>query len=108
MPLRLKHIVGGTLGRTGGCSIVSIQKWLFSPISLLGGNFNPRNINPMPAVKISARLKLDENISFLDGHSIAQAMRYVKCDIASPAIRNECLHGVIGIEIGIGLDIDRR
>jgi hypothetical protein len=47
---------------------VPIQKWLFSPISVLGGNFNPRNINHMPAVKISARLKLDENISFLDGH----------------------------------------
>jgi hypothetical protein len=29
---------------------------------LLGGNFNPRNISHMPAVKISARLKLDENI----------------------------------------------
>jgi hypothetical protein len=47
---------------------VPIQKWLFSPISLLGGNFNPQNITHMPAVKISARLKLDENISFLDGH----------------------------------------
>ena len=43
-------------------------KWLFSPISLLGGNFNPRNINPMPAVKLSARIVRDENISFLDGH----------------------------------------
>jgi hypothetical protein len=50
---------------------VPIQKWLFSPISLLSGNFNPRNINHMPAVKISARLKLDENISFLDGHQLA-------------------------------------
>jgi len=35
---------------------------------LLGGNFNPRNISHMPAVKISTRLKLDENISFVDGH----------------------------------------
>jgi hypothetical protein len=48
--------------------LVPIHKWLFSPISLLGGNFNPRNISHMPAAKISARLKLDENISFLDGH----------------------------------------
>jgi hypothetical protein len=39
-----------------------------SPISELGGNYYPRNITHMPAVKISARLKLDENISFLDGH----------------------------------------
>jgi two-component system, sensor histidine kinase and response regulator len=49
---------------------VPIHKWLFSPISVLGGNFNPRNITYMPAVKISARLKLDENISFLDGHQL--------------------------------------
>jgi uncharacterized lipoprotein YbaY len=35
---------------------------------LLGGNFNPRNISYMPAVKISARIELNENISFLDGH----------------------------------------
>jgi hypothetical protein len=48
--------------------LAPIQKWLFSPISLLGENFDPRNITHMPAVKISARLKLDENISFLDGH----------------------------------------
>jgi hypothetical protein len=48
--------------------LVPIHKWPFSPISMLGGNFNPRNITHMPAVKISARLKLDENISFLDGH----------------------------------------
>jgi hypothetical protein len=33
-----------------------------------GGNFNPRNINHMPAVKIFVRLELDKNISFLDGH----------------------------------------
>jgi hypothetical protein len=49
-------------------SLVPIHKWLFSPISLLGENFNPRNISHMPAVKISARLKLDENILFVDGH----------------------------------------
>jgi hypothetical protein len=48
-------------------SLLSIQKWLFSPISALGKNFNPRNINHMPAVKIFARLELDETISFLDG-----------------------------------------
>jgi hypothetical protein len=35
---------------------VSIHKWLFSLISLLDGNFNPRNISDMPAVKISVRL----------------------------------------------------
>jgi len=49
---------------------VPIQKWLFSPISVLGEIFNPRNINHMPAVKIFARLELNENISFLDGHQL--------------------------------------
>jgi hypothetical protein len=34
----------------------------------VGQNFNPRNITHMPAVKIFARLELDETISFLDGH----------------------------------------
>jgi hypothetical protein len=47
---------------------VSNQKWLFSPISALGKNFNPRNIHYMPVVKISARLELDETISFLVEH----------------------------------------
>jgi hypothetical protein len=47
---------------------VTIQKWLFSPISALGENFNPQNISYIPAVKISTRLELNENISFLDGH----------------------------------------
>jgi hypothetical protein len=65
---------------------VSIQKWLFSPISLLGGNFNPRNINHMPVVKISARLKLDENISFLDGHKLGASNH-----IGSPYIRSGLL-----------------
>jgi hypothetical protein len=55
------------------------QKWLFSPISVLGENIYPRNINHMRvedsevligAVKICARLELNENISFLDGHHI--------------------------------------
>jgi hypothetical protein len=62
--------VAGALDRLSNnvaCYIVSIHKWLFSLISLLGGNFNSRHINHMPAVKISARLKLDQNISFLDG-----------------------------------------
>ena len=52
--------------------LVPIHKWLFSPISLLGGNFNPRNINPMPAVKITTRLERDENISFVDGHYLGK------------------------------------
>ena len=47
---------------------MSIQKWLLPPISAVGKNFNPRNINHMTVVKIFARLELDETISFLDGH----------------------------------------
>jgi hypothetical protein len=35
---------------------------------VVGRRFNPRNINPIAAAIISARLVRDENISFLDGH----------------------------------------
>jgi hypothetical protein len=49
---------------------VPFQKWLFSPISVLGENFNPRNISNMPVVKIFVRLELNENISFPDGHQL--------------------------------------
>ena len=49
-------------------SLVFIRKWRFSSMSLLVGNFNPRDINHMPAVKIPTRLERDENISSLDGH----------------------------------------
>jgi hypothetical protein len=48
-----------------------LQPW---PISLLDGNFNPRNTTYMPAVKISARLKPEENISFLDGHRLRSVL----------------------------------
>ncbi|MEJ2661636.1 MAG: hypothetical protein P8Z73_13055, partial [Desulfobacteraceae bacterium] len=47
-----------------------IHKWPIFPISALREKFNPRNINHMPTAKFSARLKLDENISFLDGHEL--------------------------------------
>jgi hypothetical protein len=58
--------------------LVPIQKWLICPISVLREKFNPRNITHMPAVKISARLKLDENISFLDGHELRHGLeKYV-------------------------------
>ena len=49
--------------------IVPIHKWLFCPISALRAKFYPRNINYMPPVKFFARLDLDQNPSFLDGHS---------------------------------------
>jgi hypothetical protein len=68
---------------------VSIQKWLFSPISLLGGNFNPRDINHMPAVKISARLELNENISFLDGHKFPS---YWRSRTAAPMEDRRSMH----------------
>ncbi|MGA6927665.1 MAG: hypothetical protein WBY88_18395, partial [Desulfosarcina sp.] len=48
--------------------VVSIHKRLFCPISVLLEKFNPRNINYMPPVKFFARLDLDQNPSFLDGH----------------------------------------
>ena len=55
-------------GRAGGWYLVPIHKWLFCPISALREKFYPRNINYMPPVKFFARLDLDQNPSFLDGH----------------------------------------
>ncbi len=40
--------------------LVPIHKWPICPISVLREKFNPRNINPMPAVKFFARLDLDQ------------------------------------------------
>jgi hypothetical protein len=58
--------------------LLPIQKWLICPISVLREKFDPRNITHMPAVKISARLKLNENISFLDGHEFRHGLeKYV-------------------------------
>ena len=34
----------------------------------LRSDFNPRNITNIPAVKILARLDLEQNTPFLDGH----------------------------------------
>jgi len=39
-----------------------------SPISLLREKFYPRNINHMTAVKLFARLDLNQIFLFLDGH----------------------------------------
>jgi hypothetical protein len=39
-------------------------------------NFNPRNIDHMPAVKFFARLDLDQICLFLDGHSLTEAMAF--------------------------------
>ncbi|MEJ2660832.1 MAG: hypothetical protein P8Z73_08935, partial [Desulfobacteraceae bacterium] len=50
--------------------LVPIQKWLICPISALREKFNPRNINHMAAVRIFARLELNETISFLDGNQL--------------------------------------
>jgi hypothetical protein len=41
-----------------------------------GRKFNPRNISHMPAAKISSRLELDDNISFLEGHLIRMGTKY--------------------------------
>jgi hypothetical protein len=53
------------------CELVPIHKWLICPISALREKFNPRNINPMPAVKFFVRVPyLDQIILFLDGHEL--------------------------------------
>jgi hypothetical protein len=52
-------------------ALVPIQKWQICPISALRGNFNPRNINHMPAVKFFARVPYPEQIILsLDGHAL--------------------------------------
>ncbi len=42
----------------------------FVPISALGENFNPRNIQYMPVVKIFIRLDLDKKVTFSVGRQI--------------------------------------
>ena len=54
--------------RLKGICFVPIQKWLCCPNALSGGNFNPRHMNPKPAVQITARLEREQNISLLEGH----------------------------------------
>jgi hypothetical protein len=47
--------------------LVSIQKWLFSAISVSDSDFNPRNTECIPVVKILIFLDLAKTISFQDG-----------------------------------------
>jgi hypothetical protein len=51
-----------------------IHKWLFCPIAALYEKFYPRNINDMPPDKFFARLDLDRNPLFLDGHEVTFQM----------------------------------
>jgi hypothetical protein len=44
-----------------------MQNALFCPISASGSNFNPRNIQYIPVVKIFAFLNLDQNWAFFKG-----------------------------------------
>jgi len=44
-----------------------LQNALFCPISTSGSNFNPRNIQYIPVVKIFAFLDLDQNWAFFKG-----------------------------------------
>jgi hypothetical protein len=44
---------------------MSIQKWPFSPVFILGENFNPRKTPCLSAVKIFTLFELNETTSFL-------------------------------------------
>ena len=55
--------------------LVSIHKWLFSAISVSDSDFNPRNIQYIPVVKILIFLDLAKTISFLDGHKLVLCPR---------------------------------
>jgi hypothetical protein len=48
-----------------------LQKAPFCPISASGSNFNPRNIQYIPAVKIIAFLDLDQNWKFFKGLALS-------------------------------------
>jgi hypothetical protein len=69
---------------------VSIRKWPIRPISALRENFNPRNINHMPAVKFFGRLDLDQIILFPDGYELTSIglmaknfLSYISMDVPS-------------------------
>jgi hypothetical protein len=49
-------------------SLVPIHKWLFSPISLLGGKFNRRHMVDIPRIKFFAQRRYRANWPFMDGH----------------------------------------
>ena len=55
--------------------LVSVHKWLFSPISLSDSKNCPRNINYMPADIFFVLLDLGKNILFLDRHYLISVSR---------------------------------
>jgi|LGVE01.1.fsa_nt_gb hypothetical protein len=52
--------------------LVSVRKWLFSTISASDEDFNPRNTQCIPPVKIFVFLDLAKNILFSDGHYLVK------------------------------------
>jgi hypothetical protein len=49
-----------------------LQDIPFCPISVSGSNFNPQNIQCIPAVKIFAFLELDQKLTFSKGLNIIE------------------------------------
>jgi hypothetical protein len=55
------------LGVPATTALKPLQNTSFCPISALGSNFNPRNTQFIPVVKIIACFKLDQKYAFFKG-----------------------------------------
>ncbi len=60
-----------------------LQNTPFCPISVSRSNYNPRNIQYIPPVKIFAFLELEQNWAFFKGLMISDNVRFIK-DIPLP------------------------
>ncbi len=54
-----------------------LKNALFCPISVSGSNFNPRNTQCMPVVKIFAFLDLEQNRTFFNGLNVFEILKPV-------------------------------
>jgi hypothetical protein len=60
------------IGKAAGCkfdptNFETFEKRPFCPISSSGSNFNPRNTQSIPVVKIIALLELEQKLTFFKG-----------------------------------------
>jgi len=64
---RMRLIRCGNVKGQNGNILRPLQNAPFCPISVSGSNFNPRNTQCIPAVKIFAFLELKQKIAFFKG-----------------------------------------
>ena len=88
---------------------VPTHKWLFCPTSTLCEKFYPRNINRMPPVKSCARLDLDQNPSFLDGHELGVAAAGFEYFIGIDNVLNQSMaNNILPGKVNELYGLDRR